>query len=408
MPHPVHRLDLNTSGVLLFGKNAGAASRLMRSFETHETRKRYAALCTATGALDTATNGALDTATNGALDTATTGALDTATNGALDTATTGALDTATTGAFDTVDAQSSEAAVASSKNRATGKAAGEAAAGTLLVDAPICRVAGVEHCERRCCDPNEEGGQEARTQLTLVARAKGGGGACAVLAAPQHGRTHQVRLHCARAGAPLLADPLYNIDHAQPPTTQPALAAFAVAAAADPSAAAAVADTAAAVAAAADLAAAAASTSPAAAAAAVADTADAVAAAANLASAAAAASPADAAAAVADTAATVAAAADLASSAAAASPAAAAAAVADTAAAVADTAAAVAAAASPAFSSLLTRHALHAYTLRLPHSMVKVQSGQCPSSAPGGSGQLGTPRERPALWAPSHCLGCSS
>ena len=48
-------------------------------------------------------------------------------------------------------------------------------------------------------------------------------------------------------------------------------------------------------------------------------------------------------------------------------------------------------------------------------SMVKVQSGQCPSSAPvppqgtpGGSGQLSTPRERPALWAPSHCLGCSS
>jgi hypothetical protein len=45
----------------------------------------------------------------------------------------------------------------------------------------------------------------------------------------------------------------------------------------------------------------------------------------------------------------------------------------------------------------------------------KVQSGQCPSSAvvppqgaPGGSGRLGTPRERPTLWAPNHCLGCSS
>eukprot|EP00964_Phaeocystis_antarctica_P110857 scaffold75194_cov54-Phaeocystis_antarctica.AAC.1 len=47
--------------------------------------------------------------------------------------------------------------------------------------------------------------------------------------------------------------------------------------------------------------------------------------------------------------------------------------------------------------------------------MVKVQSGQRPSSAPvpplgapGGSGQLSTPRERPALLAPSHCLRCSS
>ena len=48
-------------------------------------------------------------------------------------------------------------------------------------------------------------------------------------------------------------------------------------------------------------------------------------------------------------------------------------------------------------------------------SVVKVQSGQGPSSAPvpprgtpGGSGQLVTPRKRPAHWAPSHRLGCSS
>ena len=40
---------------------------------------------------------------------------------------------------------------------------------------------------------------------------------------------------------------------------------------------------------------------------------------------------------------------------------------------------------------------------------------QCPSSAPAppsgvfvDPGQLGTPRKRPAHWAPSHCLGCSS
>ena len=46
--------------------------------------------------------------------------------------------------------------------------------GSLLVDAPICRVAGVEHCERRCCAPGEAGAQEARTHLALVARAKGG------------------------------------------------------------------------------------------------------------------------------------------------------------------------------------------------------------------------------------------
>ena len=48
-------------------------------------------------------------------------------------------------------------------------------------------------------------------------------------------------------------------------------------------------------------------------------------------------------------------------------------------------------------------------------SRVKAQSGQRPSSAPvppqgtpGGSGQLGTRRKRPAHRAPSRCLGCSS
>ena len=48
-------------------------------------------------------------------------------------------------------------------------------------------------------------------------------------------------------------------------------------------------------------------------------------------------------------------------------------------------------------------------------SMVKVPPWQCPMSAPvppqgapGGSRQLGTPRERPGHWPPSHRLGCSS
>ena len=47
--------------------------------------------------------------------------------------------------------------------------------------------------------------------------------------------------------------------------------------------------------------------------------------------------------------------------------------------------------------------------------MVKGQPGRCPSSAPvppqgapGGFDQLGTPRKRPAHWAPCHCLECSS
>ena len=53
--------------------------------------------------------------------------------------------------------------------------------------------------------------------------------------------------------------------------------------------------------------------------------------------------------------------------------------------------------------------------LELRSSMAKVPPGQRPSSAPvppqgapGGSGQLGTPRKRPSHWTPSQCLGCSS
>ena len=48
------------------------------------------------------------------------------------------------------------------------------------------------------------------------------------------------------------------------------------------------------------------------------------------------------------------------------------------------------------------------------HSTVKVAPWQCSSSAPvppqgapGGPGQLSTPRARPSHWAPSCCLGCS-
>ena len=53
--------------------------------------------------------------------------------------------------------------------------------------------------------------------------------------------------------------------------------------------------------------------------------------------------------------------------------------------------------------------------LRAHPSRVKVpflaapQPDSCASQCtPDGSGRLGTPRKRPAHWAPSHCLGCSS
>ena len=45
VPAPVHRLDLNTSGVLLFAKTTLAATKLMTQFEERKVRKVYAALC---------------------------------------------------------------------------------------------------------------------------------------------------------------------------------------------------------------------------------------------------------------------------------------------------------------------------------------------------------------------------
>ena len=38
-----------------------------------------------------------------------------------------------------------------------------------FVDAPICRVDGVNHAERRLCEEGEEGGQSAVTQLRIAA-----------------------------------------------------------------------------------------------------------------------------------------------------------------------------------------------------------------------------------------------
>ena len=44
-----------------------------------------------------------------------------------------------------------------------------------------------------------------------------------------------------------------------------------------------------------------------------------------------------------------------------------------------------------------------------PARLLRPNSAPVPlQGAPGGSGQRSTPRARPAHWAPSHCLGCSS
>ena len=50
----------------------------------------------------------------------------------------------------------------------------------------------------------------------------------------------------------------------------------------------------------------------------------------------------------------------------------------------------------------------HSGTVKVPPWQRPSSAPAPPQGAPGGSGQLGTPRKRPCYWALRHCLGCSS
>lgn len=74
--------------------------------------------------------------------------------------------------------------------------------GSLLVDAPIAR----HRLERLKMTVNPEG-RPSQTRVRLLAK---GGGMALVECELLTGRTHQIRLHLAHLGAPLLGDPIYG------------------------------------------------------------------------------------------------------------------------------------------------------------------------------------------------------
>ncbi len=136
-PRLVHRLDRDTSGVLVVAKTASAAAKLAKAFQNHDVRKLYWAL------------------------------------------------------------------VAGLPPLALG-----------IIDKPLAKAGtrGRPSFERVQADI--KGGKKARTVYRTIARA---GKVSAWLALqPQSGRTHQLRVHCAAIGCPILGDQKYGGRMARP------------------------------------------------------------------------------------------------------------------------------------------------------------------------------------------------
>ena len=155
VPAPVHRLDLNTSGVLIFAKSSYSATALMQQFERRSVRKAYAALCVVES--PAAQEGANPDGI---------------------------------GTTHIVDAPICRVSDSGSCVRRT---CGELEPGAQTAQTALRVVA-------------------VRGELPpgVASDCPGISSACLVLAAPRQGRTHQVRLHCCAFGVPLIGDDLYG------------------------------------------------------------------------------------------------------------------------------------------------------------------------------------------------------
>ncbi|WKZ56889.1 MAG: RluA family pseudouridine synthase [Bdellovibrionota bacterium] len=143
-PGIVHRLDKDTSGVIVVAKNPSVHHALARQFAARETKKHYRALV-----LSTPRGGQLFRQGE------------------------------TRGSF--------------------------------------CGAIGRDPKHRRRMAVLPSGGKEARTHWLLLERMEHAGLLDVEL---ETGRTHQIRVHCAAAGAPLIGDPVYGTDHVLPEPLQ--------------------------------------------------------------------------------------------------------------------------------------------------------------------------------------------
>ena len=185
-PEPIatHRLDRGTSGVLLLAKDKKSAAALQAEFEQRRARKSYLAVCAVLEEEDDARGGGAETA----------------------------------------DAETADAEDAWMRSCATGvvtAAIGDAAPGTyadgggdggrcVRAVTPDGKPAATEYqaLSARLGEPTVprpgSGSGTTKPKRRVV-------GAALVLARPLTGRTHQVRLHLAHAGFPIVGDELYGV-----------------------------------------------------------------------------------------------------------------------------------------------------------------------------------------------------
>ncbi len=141
---PPHRLDMDTSGVVVFSLRKAAYTELVRQFTAGEPQKHYLAVLE-----------------------------------------------------------------------------GEPAFSEIVMQAAIG--SNPEHPQRGKLVDSNQSGKKAETAFTILAR---GNGICLALAKPRTGRPHQIRLHAAGLGHPVVGDKEYNPDPARHWTGRQALHAF--------------------------------------------------------------------------------------------------------------------------------------------------------------------------------------
>ena len=223
-PIAVHRLDLETSGVLLLAKDKRVASELQASFEAREVRKTYLAVCavledaeahraTATRRVDSEADVDADTEAD--------------VDGEADGDELGVFDESDLDDDDDEDPDEDlndddldeldEPGVVRVVNAAIGDPEPGTRRSAAADDGGRCvRAVAADgkpaRTEYQCLSsrlgvPTEVTMPDGVTTRTVV-------GTALVLARPLTGRTHQVRLHLAHAGFPIVGDGLYGVDYA--------------------------------------------------------------------------------------------------------------------------------------------------------------------------------------------------